>query len=105
MSMSKWMERENAIVNSIMSGDNACGTLQKAVTAGGETLANYLRATIQPTLQVCAEEEAQKDRDLSALSRDNEAKRFALESVASNVPNLPVPVVTLMEQALPGRKI
>jgi len=103
--ISPWMERENAIVNGIMSGQNACGTLQKATADG--TLEEFLRLMVRPTLMVCAEEAAQKDHDVRAASTDAENKRFALEFVVQNLGGsvqIDNPaIVEAIKRALPGR--
>ena len=75
-------EREDAIVRSIKSGDNACGTLQTALTRG--QLEPFLRSMIRPTLQVYEGEAEQLRHDRDANSRQAEAWRQALEYIASN---------------------
>lgn len=81
----KWQEREDAIVRSIMSGNNSCGTLAALVANGGQALEDFLRMMVRPTLKVCNEEENQLIREGHALRADNEAKRFALETVVANM--------------------
>jgi hypothetical protein len=75
-------EREDAIVRSIKSGDNVCGTLRTALDRG--RLEPFLRAMVRPTLQVYEDEEQQLRADRDANSRQAEAYRQALEYVASN---------------------
>lgn len=105
--MSIWMERENAIINSIMSGNNACNALQKlvaqALAGDAKPLDDFLRCKVRGTLKVCADEAAQKDRDLRAALADAENKRFALESVVSNMRIDNPLVLDAVRKALPGR--
>lgn len=99
--MSIWMDRENAIVNSIMSGDNSCGTLQKLVAAGGKPLEDFLRCGIRATLKVCAEEAAQLRADREAVSRADEQKRQALEYISSHAQSTsPAHIHAYAEKAL-----
>ena len=105
--MTRWMEREQAIMNGIMSLlVNECDALacvkkameaettaeteeemqvameakEKAIAALYETVL----CKVRPTLQVCAGETAQKDRDLAATRSDANALRTAVETVISN---------------------
>ncbi len=86
--MSIWMDRENAIVNSVMSGLNSCGTLQKMVAeaaAGNpQPLENHIRCGVRATLAVCADEATQLRIDRDKISQQEEAKRQALEYISSN---------------------
>lgn len=80
-----WHARETAIVHSIMSGHNSCGTLEALARQGGDALERFLRQCVRATLAVVAAESQQLTREKHALSADNEKKRFALESVVSNL--------------------
>ena len=96
-----WLERETAIVRNIMSGNNACGTLKKAM-ADDAALEPFLRGMVRPVLRVCADEAAHRDREIAALSLDNEKKRRALDALAANVPIPAGPVMDLVRAAMPG---
>ena len=100
--MNQVPERLEIAVNNIMSGNNACGTLAKAAQAGDR---EYFRAMLAPILATYDQEavELRKQRD-DAL-RDAEAKRFALEMVASNVDIDNPDVITAIKRALPGRMV
>ena len=74
--------RENAIINGILSGDNACGALVRAIQEGRG--AEFLREKIAPTIRVQEEEKEQLRRDWLAVSGQVEACRQALEYIASN---------------------
>ena len=106
--MNRWKEREDAIVNSIMSGHNACGTLKQAL-GNVQQLDKFLRGMVQPTLQVCAAEYGEMVKERNELSADNEAKRFALEFVVSNLGGAVTisepTVLNAIRKALPGRKV
>jgi hypothetical protein len=78
----RWEEREDAIVRSILSGNNACGTLAKA-QAGG-TLEDFLRGMIRPTLQVCAGEQADLRQQRDEALAQSEGRRQVLAEVAAN---------------------
>jgi hypothetical protein len=77
-----WQDREDAIVRSILSGNNACGTLAKAIADG--TLEGFLRGMIRPTLTICADEawDLRQQRD-KALTQ-SETRRQVLADVAAN---------------------
>lgn len=93
------MDRLETAVNNIMSGNNSCGTLANAALSGDR---DYFRAMVAP-LVVVYEDEAEalrKQRD-DAL-RDVEAKRFALESVLSNMTIPPGPARDAVARAMPG---
>lgn len=74
--------RENAIINGIMSGDNSCGALIRAIQEGrgGE----FLREKIAPTIRVQEEEKDQLRRDWLASSAEVNRLRAELEYVAQN---------------------
>jgi hypothetical protein len=77
-----WLERENAAVNSIMSGNNACGTLATAGASG--RLETFLRMMLRPTLSVCADEAEALARQRDAALAQAEARRRILAEVAAN---------------------
>lgn len=95
-------DRVATAVDNIISGDNACGTLQNAAAKGDRT---YFEQMIRPVMQTYAEEAAELRRQRDATLRDNEAKRFALESVAANIAAADIPPGTkdAIAKALPGR--
>jgi hypothetical protein len=80
--MNRWQEREDAAVRSIMSGNNACGTLKKALESG--QLEDYLRRMLRPTLQVCAGEQEELREQRDAALAQSEARRQVLADVAAN---------------------
>ena len=80
--MNRWREREEAIVRSIMSGNNACGTLEKAMRT--EQLEMFLRRMVQPTLQVCAQEQDDLRQQRDAALAQSEERRQVLADVAAN---------------------
>lgn len=73
-------ERVEAIVRSIASGDNACGTLRGP---GGLNL-DFVRACVKPTLDVYEFEADVLRADRMRLSRESEERRQALEFVYAN---------------------
>jgi hypothetical protein len=77
-----WRDREDAVVRSIMSGNNACGTLATA-SAKGE-LEEFLRLMVRPTLTVCAGEQIELRRQRDAALAQSEARRRILADVAAN---------------------
>jgi hypothetical protein len=77
-----WQDREDAVVRSIMSGNNACGTLRKALETG--KLEEFLRRMVRPTLQVCAGEQADLRQQRDAALQQSEARRQVLADVAAN---------------------
>lgn len=103
---SRWKERERAIMNGLMSLIvNECDALECLKKQGTEALYEGIACKVRPTLQVCAEEATELTRQRDSALKDAETKRFALESVASNVGNLPLSIKTTVERALPGRKL
>lgn len=100
--MDKWREREDAMVNGILSGQNACGTLKCLVERGGKPLEDFLRLMMGPALRVCREEESLLREEVRRLHADNDAKRFALESVVANLPLDNPAVARAVAGALPG---
>lgn len=99
--MDRAQDRIETAVRSIMSGNNACGTLQSAVTGNGD----YFRQAIAPVIQVYDDELKQAQRDQMYASRDAEFKRQALESVISNIQNLPPDVFSAIARAMPGHPL
>ena len=83
-----WKEREDAIIRSIMSGNNSCGNLlqyvQEAMAGDPTKLMCFLQQSVRGTLKVCADEADQLRIDRDMISRSDEAKRQALEYIASN---------------------
>ena len=77
-----WRDREDAAVRGIMSGNNACGTLNKALQTG--TLEDFLRRMIRPTLQVCAQEQDDLRQQRDAALTQSESRRQVLADVAAN---------------------
>ena len=76
-------ERIIAITNSIMSGDNSCGTLAKAIQEG--TLGDFVQKMVRPTLEVYESEMHMLRADRDALSSKCELMRQALDMVIANV--------------------
>lgn len=92
-------ERLEMAVRNIMSGNNACGTLAKAVQNGD---ASYFAKMLEPIFRVYEDENAAACALRDAALRDAEAKRFALESILANVPNIPGNLREPLEKAMPG---
>ena len=99
-------ERLEMAVRNIMSGNNACGTLAKAVANGN---ADYFRQMLRPVIDVFEQEAAELRRQRTEALHDAETKRFALEFIASNLGGsvaISEPaIVDAIRKALPGRKI
>ena len=95
-------ERLDMAVNNILSGVNACGTLAKAVENGD---GKYFRAAIAPIVDAYEEEAAALRRQRDVALADAETKRFALESIASNMTIPPGPMRDAIGKALPGRRV
>ncbi|MCD8140833.1 MAG: hypothetical protein LUE17_13830 [Planctomycetaceae bacterium] len=74
-------ERIEDVVNSIASGDNACGTLR---APDGGLNRGFLRACVRPTLEVYEEEADQHRRDKRELSAISEERRQVLELIYAN---------------------
>ncbi|MCD8352246.1 MAG: hypothetical protein LUC93_16710 [Planctomycetaceae bacterium] len=74
-------ERVEAVVNSIASGDNACGTLR---SQDGSLNRDFLRACVRPTLEVYEEEAEQHRQDKRELSSISEERRQVLELIYAN---------------------
>lgn len=101
--MSKLDERIIAIVNSILSGDNECGTIQKALEGG--TLGDFIQSMVRPTLQIYEDEYEELRRENDRLSRENQNKRFALECALANE-DIQNPVTQqAVKAALPGHPL
>lgn len=95
--MSIVRDRIDAAVRNILAGDNACGVLANAVQRRD---VNYFREAIAPVVSVYeSEAEALRGQRGAALA-DAERKRFALEMVVANVPDLPRPVAEAVKAAL-----
>jgi hypothetical protein len=77
-----WLDRENAMVNGIMSGDNACGALAKALEAG--RLEGFLRRMLRPTLLICAGEARELRSQRDAALAESEGRRRTLAKIAAN---------------------
>ncbi len=96
-----WKDREDAIVRSIMSGNNSCGTIQKAMADG--KFEEFLREMVFPTLRVCSEEAAFLAKQRDEANSHAQALRFACESVVANMPVDQFPTVkNALKTALPG---
>lgn len=81
----RWMEREQAIMNGLMSLIvNECDALECLKKQGDQALYDGIACKVRPTLQVCADEMAQKDRDLDDLRKQVSALRNAVETVIAN---------------------
>lgn len=95
-------ERIDTIIRNIFSGKNECGTLSDAIENGkGEFFYNC----IAPCIAVYESElQTMRDQRDSAL-KENENKRFSLESIASNLDggNLRATCVDAIEHGIPGR--
>lgn len=101
--MTKLEERIIAITNSILSGDNECGTIAKALQDG--TLGDFIQQMIRPTLEIYEDEYNQLRAENDRLSRENQNKRFALECVLSNeVIDNPV-TKQAVKAAMPGHPL
>lgn len=95
-------ERIETVVRNIMSGDNVCGSLVKAAADRDQ---DYFRRAVAPMADVYDAEISliRKQRD-DAL-KDVEAKRFALESVLSNL-DIPFgPVRDAVARAMPAHPL
>ena len=69
------------VARNILSGNNACGALQKAVTNGD---AGYFAAAAEAALKVRREEIEQVRSQRGQALREVEKYRFALELLAQN---------------------
>jgi hypothetical protein len=78
-----WQEREDAVVRNVMSGNNACGTLRKALESG--KLEDFLRTAVRPALLICAGEQAELRKQRDDALAASEARRQILAEVAANV--------------------
>ncbi len=95
-------ERTAAIVRSIASGNNACGTLFERQSGSLNTA--FIAEAVRPTLAVYEDEAEQLRRENAALRRDVESKRQALESAVANIHDIAsIPGVgDAFRAALPG---
>lgn len=99
----RWKEREQAIMNGIMSlVVNECDALECLKKEGSEALYEAIACKIRPTLTVCASEAGQVQAELDAARQEVEAKRFALESVVANMEIPEGPIREALRNALPG---
>lgn len=96
-------DRINAVIRNILSGNNNCSTLAKACYEGN---GQYFYNAIAPIVAVYASELADMTRQRNEYSKEYELKRYALESVMSNIPKINVSqnVIDAVEAAMPGRK-
>ncbi len=91
-------ERTSAIVRSIASGNNACGTL---VDRNGRVNEAFLAASVRPTLDVYEREAMELRDERNRLSRESEERRRILEFVYSNAGGqLPPEVNASLSRAL-----
>ncbi len=79
------LEREAAILRSIASGNNACGTL---MTAGGVLNEAFIRQAVRPTLIVYEQEAAHLRNDNTTLRADNNELCWFLNFFSANHPHL-----------------
>ena len=81
----RWMEREQAIMNGLLSLIvNECDALECLKKEGVKALYEGVACKVRPTLQVCAGEQAQLVVDRDAALNQAEIYRQALEYIASN---------------------
>ena len=95
-------ERLETAVNSIMSGDNTCGTL---VNAALNSDRDYFREKIRPVVDVYEDEAAALRKQRDDALRDVNDKRFALESVLSNLDIPAGPVKDAIARAMPAHPL
>ncbi len=102
--ISVFMDRENAIFNSMASGENECLTLK-----GVRENENFIRENcIRPTLQICASEQRDLVMQRDQLLAQVESMRFALETIKSNLgANVTINdpsgvIIPALRAALPG---
>ena len=95
-------ERLETAVNNIMSGGNACGTLANAALSGDS---GYFRGMIRPVVEAYEEEKAHLIRERDYLSKSDEVRRFALESVLSNMDIPAGPVMDAIARTMPGHPL
>lgn len=100
--MNTAVERTEAAVRNILSGGNACGTLVNAARNGD---AAYFRAMIRPLAEVYEQEAEELRRQRDDALRDAETKRFALESVLSNLTVPAGPARDAVARAMPGHPL
>lgn len=98
----RWKEREQAIMNGLMSLIvNECDALECLKKQGGEALYEGIACKVRPTLAVCADEARQLQADRDANSQQAETYRQALEYIASNArASAPAHVEAYAERAL-----
>jgi hypothetical protein len=94
--MNTIQEREDAMVASILSGDNHCKTLENAAKAAD---GDYFRRAVRPTLEVYEDEAEYARRQRDMILEQSEKRRQALEFVASNA-TLPESVARVVGVAL-----
>lgn len=98
----RWKEREQAIMNGLMSlVINECDALECLKKQGTEALYEGIACKVRPTLHVCAGEAHQLRADRNTASRQAEAWRQALEYIASNAKSAsPAHIQAYAERAL-----
>jgi hypothetical protein len=94
--------RLETAVSNIMSGDNNCGTLANAALNGDS---DYFRDKIRPVVAVYEQEAEDLRQQRDAANRDVELKRFALESILSNMDIPAGPVKDAVARAMPGHPL
>lgn len=95
-------ERVETVVRNIMSGDNVCGTLANAAL-NSDT--DYFRRAVQPVVDVYESEASLLRKQRDDALRDAEAKRFALESILSNMAIPPGPARDAVARAMPAHPL
>lgn len=95
-------ERVDTAVRNILSGQNNCSTLAKAAASGN---GQYFYNAIAPVAAVYASELKDMAKQRDYYSADSESKRFALESIISNMSPkaFPPSVVDAILKAMPGK--
>lgn len=100
--MDSKQERIETVVRNIMSGDNTCATLTNAALNSDD---EYFRKAVAPMAEVYEAEISLLRKQRDDALRDAENKRFALESVLSNL-DLPVgPVREAVARAMPAHPL
>lgn len=93
-------ERIDTAVRNILSGNNGCGTLARAAMDGDR---EYFSLAVRPVVDAYEQELAATRQQRDYANRDNEIKRFALETVVSNLTLPEGPVKDAVKRALPNR--
>lgn len=89
-------DRTDAIVRSIASGNNACGSL---LAADGRVNEAFIAKSVRPTLEVYEQEAEQLRQDRARVSQESEARRQTLEFIRANV-QLPREIASRVNQVL-----